>query len=138
MTAALERFVPIGVALLGAAQLLTGVVMLADAGFFYEQVASFAPENGHFIRDIGTYNVAIGLGLLWAVRAPSWRLPLLAVGLVQYVLHAINHLVDIDATEESAHGPANFAAVAIGAGFVALLMYAEASRRRRGPADRDP
>ena len=77
-------------------------------------------------------------GLLWAARTPSWRLPLLAVGLLQYVLHAINHLADIDATEESAHGQANFAAIAVGAGFVALLMYAEASRRRGGPAHRDP
>ena len=138
MTVALERFVPIGVALLGAVQALTGLVMLADPGFFYEEIASFAPQNDHFIRDIGTYNVAIGFGLLWSVRAPSWRLPLLAMGLVQYVLHAVNHLADIDATVESAHGPANFAAVAIGAGFVALLIYAEASRRRSGPADRDP
>jgi hypothetical protein len=138
MTAALERFVPLGVALLGAVQLLTGVVMLADAGFFYAEVATFAPENGHFIRDIGTYNVAIGAGLLWSARVPSWRLPLLAVGLLQYVLHAINHLVDIDATTEAAHGPANFAAVAIGAAFVALLMYGEANRRRGGAAGGDP
>ena len=133
---AVERFVPAGVALLGAIQLVTGLVMLGDPGFFYEQVASFAPPNDHFLRDTGTYTVALGLALLWAVRTPSWRLPLLAFALVQYVLHTVNHLVDIDATETSSHGPVNFAAIAIGTGFVGLLLLAEA--RRRGASRPDP
>ena len=137
MTAAIERFVPIGLALLGAVQVLTGVVMLADAGFFYEQVASFAPENGHFIRDIGTYTLALGAGLLWSIRAPSWRLPLLWVGLLQFGLHAVNHLFDVDATAKDSHGPANFALVAAGAAFLGLLLLGETARRR-GAASLDP
>ena len=137
MSSAIERFVPIGLALLGAVQAITGVVMLVDAGFFYDEIATFAPENEHFIRDVGTFVLAFGVGLLWSVRSVSWRLPLLWVGLLQYVLHAINHLVDIDATTKDSHGPANFALVAFGAAFVGLLLYAETSRRRRA-ATPDP
>ena len=132
---AVERFVPAGVALLGAVQLATGIVMLADAGFFYREVASFAPANDHFIRDIGTFTAALGLALLWAARTPSWRLPLLAFALVQYALHSVNHLVDLDATETSSHGPVNLAAIAVGTGFVALLLAAEARGQRADRPD---
>ena len=132
MTEAIGRFVPLGLLMLGVIQVATGAVMLADPGFFYDEIASFAPENEHFIRDIGTFTIAFGVALLWSVRTPSWRLPLLAFGLLQYVLHTVNHLVDIDATETDAHGPVNFVVIAIGTGFVLLLLYGEA-RRRRGP-----
>lgn len=136
MTARIERFVPVGLALLGAVQLLTGVVMLVDPGFFYREIASYPPPNDHFTRDLGTFTVALGLALLWSARAPSWRLPLLAFALVQFALHTVNHLVDIDATETSSHGPVNFAAIAVGTAFVALLFVAEV--RRRGASRPDP
>ena len=130
MTPPVERFVPLGVALLGLVQTLTGVVMLVDARFFYDRVASFAPENEHFIRDIGTFTLALGLALLWSVRAPAWRLPLLAFALLQYAMHGVNHLVDIDATRTDSHGPVNFIAIAAGTGFVLLLLHGERARRR--------
>jgi hypothetical protein len=133
MTSPIQRFVPVGLLLLGAVQVLTGLVMLADAAFFYEEIASFAPANEHFIRDIGTFTLAFGLALLWSVRSPAWRLPLLWLGLLQFALHAVNHLVDIDATARDSHGPANFALVAVGAAFIGLLLYGE-TRRRRGTA----
>ena len=136
MIAAVQRFIPVGLVLLGAVQLATGAVMLAGPGFFYDEVASFPPENEHFIRDIGTFTFALGAALLWSVRSPSWRLPVLAFAVLQYVLHSANHLADIDATETSSHGPANFVLIAIGTGFVGLLLYAEA--RRRGDATADP
>ncbi len=140
MTGMSERFVPVGLLILGVIQVATGAVMLLDAGFFYAEIASFAPENAHFIRDIGTFTLAFGLALLWSVRAPSWRLPLLAFGLVQYALHTVNHLVDIDATATDSHGPVNFVAIAIGTGFLVLLLYGETRRRRapEGPATPDP
>jgi hypothetical protein len=132
MTEMSERFVPVGLLILGVVQVATGVVMLIDPGFFYDQIASFAPENEHFIRDIGTFTGAFGLALLWSVRTPSWRLPLLAFGLVQYALHTVNHLVDIDATATDSHGPVNFVAIAIGTGFLLFLLHGE-TRRRRAP-----
>lgn len=121
----------VGLIALGAIQALTGAVMLVDAGSFYDRIASFAPQNGHFIRDLGTFELSFGLALLWSVRRPAWRLPLIAFGALQLVLHAINHLVDIDATEEASHGPANLVAVALGALAFGLLLYGETRRLRR-------
>ena len=140
MTSPVERFVPLGLALLGLVQTLTGLVMLVDPAFFYDQVASFAPESEHFIRDIGTFTLALGLALLWSVRAPAWRLPLLAFALLQFAMHSVNHLVDIDATRTDSHGPVNFVAIAAGTGFILLLLHGERARRRTAgrAANRDP
>lgn len=126
-----DRAVAAGLAVLGVIQTLTGIVMLADPGLFYEEVASFAPENAHLFRDVGTFQLAFGLALLWSVRRPSWRLPLIAFGFVQFTLHAINHLADIDETVVPSHGEANFAAITLGALTLALLLYAERRRLRR-------
>jgi inner membrane transporter RhtA len=56
----------------GAAHAVFGLVMLFAPGPFYDGLATFEPRNDHFIRDLGTFYVALGVafavaaGTLWA------------------------------------------------------------------------
>jgi len=63
---------------------------------FYTDVGPFGAANDHYIRDVATYNAALAFAFAVAVRRPSWRVPVLALTTVQFALHSLNHLVDID------------------------------------------
>jgi hypothetical protein len=52
--------------------------------------------NRHYIRDLATYNAAIGVTLALAIKRHSWRVPLLALCTLQFGLHSINHIVDVN------------------------------------------
>jgi hypothetical protein len=59
---------------------------------------------------------------LVAVRRASWRLPVLVFLVLQFALHTINHLVDIDEAAPQAVGVFDFAALAIATALLALLI----------------
>jgi hypothetical protein len=109
---ALRRALPAGVAILGAYQVVQGVFMAAAPGTFFDKIGPFGPLNEHYVRDAATWSLAYGATLLVAVRRPSWRVPLLAFGLLQFGLHFINHLIDIDTAHPAWVGV--FDAVALG------------------------
>ena len=54
-----------------------------------------APRNDHYMADLATFYLALGAVALVAVRRASWRVPVLALALIQYALHSLNHLIDI-------------------------------------------
>ena len=60
------------------------------------------------MADLATFYLALGAVALVAVRRASWRVPVLALALVQYALHSLNHLIDIGESDPSWLGPANF------------------------------
>jgi hypothetical protein len=62
---------------------------------FYIAIGPFGARNDHYVRDVATYNAALGAALLIAVRYPSWRAPVLAIMTIQFALHSLNHLLDI-------------------------------------------
>jgi hypothetical protein len=82
--------------------------MVVGAHSFYKQIGPFGPYNPHFIRDVATYNAALGVGFVVAVGHPSWRVPVLAITAVQFALHAINHLFDIGAAHPEGTGYFDF------------------------------
>ena len=98
--------------LFGALAFGTGLWLIASPGTFFDQIAPFAPRNDHFMRDIGTFELALGAAFFIAVRLPSWRAPVLFFAAVQATAHAINHLVDISETDPGWLGPFNFAVIA--------------------------
>ena len=61
---------------------------------FYTAIGPFGAFNAHYIRDTASFEAALGVGRL-AMRRPSWRVPVLALATVQFVLHSANHLIDI-------------------------------------------
>jgi hypothetical protein len=94
---------------------------------FFDDVGPYGARNDHYMRDIATFYAAIGVAGLIAARRSAWRTPVLWLLAIEYGLHAINHLVDIDAAHSSWLGPANFASLAVAT--VALVWLARASAR---------
>jgi hypothetical protein len=95
--------------LLAAVSLLLGVFMAIAPGTFVDKVAPFGGgADDHFLRDLATFQLAVGTGLLLSIRRPAWRIPILFVALFQGVLHTINHLIDIGDTDPGWLGPFDF------------------------------
>ena len=105
----------------GALHLAAGLFMAAAPRTFYDQVGTFPPFNAHYLRDLATWYVAFGVALLLAARRPAWQLPLLALAVVQYALHVVNHVIDIGAPEPAWKGPVTVVALALVAGLLAWM-----------------
>ena len=103
----------------GVTQVATGLLAFFAPGAFYDLAAGYPPENHHFLRDIGSWNVALGAIALFGARRADWRTPLLGLIGLQYVLHTISHLIDVSDSDPSWQGP--FALVTQGLGAVVLI-----------------
>jgi hypothetical protein len=106
-------------------QLVTGALLWLAPGFFYDQIGPFGPRNDHYMADVATFYLALGATMLVAVRRPSWRVPVLAFALIQYALHALNHLIDIGESDPSWIGPADFVSLTLGAVLLAWMLRTE-------------
>jgi hypothetical protein len=102
-----------GIALFGVYHLALAALMAFAPHTFFAKIGPFGLRNDHYIRDVATYNAAIGAGLLVSIRRRSWRVPLLAVTTVQFALHSLNHLIDIGAANPSWTGYFDFFSLAI-------------------------
>jgi len=105
-----------------AVQLITGLVLWITPGFFYDEIGPFGARNDHYMGDVATWYLALGGALLVTVRRESWRVPVLALALGQYVLHSVNHLVDIGEADPSWLGPADFVSLTLGAVLLAWML----------------
>lgn len=61
---------------------------------FFEQVATWTPYNDHLIRDVGAFQLGIGIGLAAALLRASARLAALIGATAAAVLHTVSHVVD--------------------------------------------
>jgi hypothetical protein len=118
---ALERALLVALAIFGAYHLLTGGLALIAPDTFFDDIGRYGVENSHYVGDVGAFTAAYGIALLAAIRFPSWRVPILALGAVWYGLHAINHLFDVDEARSDARGWFDTIALAFGAAFSAWL-----------------
>ena len=121
------RAVPAGVAALAAYELVLGLWMLVAPRSFYDAVGPFGPYNDHYVRDTATWQLAFGVALAIAVRQASWRVPLLAFAVVQFALHAVNHVVDAGEADPGWVGV--FDAVSLSVATVMLAGLLTAARR---------
>ena len=122
MAEAGERLVRTGVLVLAVTQLALGVWMAAAPRSFFDAIGGFGAFNDHYVRDVATFYLALGVALLAAWRRPAWRVPALAVGVLQYGFHVVNHVLDSGVAEPSWVGPADVVALAIGAAAFGLLL----------------
>jgi hypothetical protein len=111
-----------------AVQLILGFLLWATPGFFYDEIGPFGPRNDHYMADIATFYLALGAATAVAVQRASWRVPVLALALVQYALHSLNHLIDIGESDPSWIGPADFASLTLTTVLVAWMLRQEAAR----------
>jgi predicted anti-sigma-YlaC factor YlaD len=114
----------------GVSQLLIGAWAFAAPGSFYDLAATYPPENDHFLKDIGSWNVALGLAAVIAARTPSWRAGMLAVLAIQYGLHAASHAIDLDQAESRSAGIVTLVIQIVAAGLLAALFARERSGSR--------
>jgi hypothetical protein len=113
---------------LAVTQLVLGLLLWLVPGFFYEEIGPFGARNDHYMADVATFYLALGAVALAAVWRESWRVPVLALAFVQYALHSLNHLIDIGESDPGWIGPADFAALTLGAVLVAWMLRQERAR----------
>jgi hypothetical protein len=90
------RLLDLGLALFAVVYLAEALFMTVSPHAFYTSIGPFNAYNPHYLRDNATFSAALGVGLAVSVVRPSWRVPMLAVSTLQYALHSVNHLVDVD------------------------------------------
>jgi hypothetical protein len=125
-----------GIALLALYSLGLALVMVVAPHAFFTSIGPFGRQNDHYIRDTATFSAAMGVGLALALRRPAWRVPVLAITVVQFTFHSINHLVDIDATHPAWKGYFDFFSLAASTFLVAGLLrlaIADARALAHGP-----
>ncbi len=107
--------------LAGVVNLGLGLLALIAPDTFFDQIGRYGVENSHYVGDNGAFTAAAGVGLLLAANRPSWRAPLLWVGVIWFGLHALNHLFDIGEARSDARGIFDTVALAAIAALTAFL-----------------
>ena len=125
-----ETAIRVGLAVLGVSSVLTAFLMVADPSGFLDEVGGFGAANDHLVRDVATWVAAYGGALLLAVRLASWRVPVLALGVAQGILHAVNHLADAGIATPSWKGLTNVAVLG-GITLVTAWLLVAARREER-------
>ena len=115
----------------GLTQLALGLFLALAPGAFFDAIGPFGTRNDHYMRDLATFYIALGVAGLVAVRRPGWRVPVLALATIEFVLHAINHLADIGEADPKWNGPATFVAVAASAVLLGWMLRVAAREERR-------
>jgi hypothetical protein len=115
--------VRLGIVLLAVSQLVLAIWQVADPGSFHDRVGDFGPRNDHYIRDIATWEVALAVTALVAVREARWRVPVLAFAALQFTLHTINHIADAGKAAGSTNGAFDAISLGIGALLLAALAW---------------
>ena len=121
-----------GLVLLAAIHVALGAYMLIDPGSFFREIGPFGVRNDHYVRDAGTFTLAVGVAFAVAWRWPAWRIGAIGYALFQYVFHAVNHLADIDKAHPHRQGPLDFASLVVGAAVLAWLLVRAIGERREG------
>lgn len=103
--------------------LLLGAFMFFAPGAFYDTLGKFPPKNTHYVKDVSTFYVALGVVFYGSVRLRGWRTPVLVFAALAYSIHAINHLIDVGKAATDLTGWFDFFALAL----IALILAALAS-----------
>jgi len=122
----------VGIAAFALLELALAVFMAAAPHAFYTAVGPFGPFNDHYERDVASFEGAIAIMLLISLRRPGWRVPALAVTTIQFALHSVNHLIDIDRAHPVWLGYFDFLSLAAATVMLAWL-WREASRQVSEP-----
>ena len=110
-------------------QLVLGFLLWVTPGFFYDEIGPFGPRNDHYMGDVATWYLALGTATLIAVGREAWRVPVLALALIQYALHSLNHLIDIGESDPGWIGPADFVSLTLTSVLLAWMLSREAVAR---------
>jgi hypothetical protein len=73
---------------------LIGVAQLFAPGWFFWNIGLYPPFNRHYIGDLGSFTLPMGIALLLAVRDPIQHRLLIGFVAAGSVIHSLNHLYD--------------------------------------------
>ena len=90
---------------------------------FFTTVGAFGSYNRHYERDAATFYFAFALGCGVAAWRPAWRVPVIAMITLQYVIHTFNHALDAGAANNSWAGGVDVASLGLGAIQFAALLW---------------
>jgi hypothetical protein len=112
-----------------------GIWLFASPHSFFTTIGAFGPYSRHYERDVATFYLALGVAGWIAASRAGWRVPVLGVLTIQYVLHSINHALDVDRAHNSWAGPFDVVALSLTAiQFVVLLLLLIQRPRGEGAA----
>jgi hypothetical protein len=129
------RLLDLGLAVFAILYIAEALFMTISPHAFYSSIGGFDSYNPHYLRDTATFSAALGVGLAVSLGRPAWRVPMLAVSTIQYALHSVNHLVDIDIAHPRWSGYFDFFSLAAATLALAwLLRTAIVCERAPAPA----
>ena len=88
----LHRIIHFIVALSGLAYALSGAALLLAPTWFFQYIGHFPPYNQHYEGDLGSFLLALGVGLLFAASDPVRHRLLVRIAALGSLLHAGNHI----------------------------------------------
>ena len=90
-----------------------GTLLFFAPRFFFMRVAPIGAYNKHYMVDLGSFLLPVGLFLLLAVRYTKWSTPVMRLAALGSTLHLVSHLRDGLHTSGAMVGNAFFLAVAL-------------------------
>ena len=88
----LHRIIQLIVVLSGLAYALAGAALLLAPAWFYQYIGHFPPYNQHYEGDLGSFLLALGVGLLFAVSDPARYRLVVRIAALGSLLHVSNHI----------------------------------------------
>ena len=88
----LHRIIQLIVALSGLAYALAGAALLLAPTWFFQYVGHFPPYNQHYEGDLGSFLLALGVGLLFAASNPARHRLVVRIAALGSLLHVGNHI----------------------------------------------
>ena len=125
-----ERALVPGLAVLAVSQLALAAWMVFDPASFFDNVGAFGARSDHYLRDLATWELALGVATAIAIRRPSWRVPVLTFAVIQFAFHTVNHIADASKAHASTNGWGDAIELAIGGAFLAWLLAAAIRQER--------
>jgi hypothetical protein len=116
----------VGIAAFAFLELVLAAFMAFYPHSFYTAIGPFGAFNVHYLRDVASFEGALGVALAVSLRRPSWRVPVLALTTIQFALHSVNHLIDIDGADPAWTGYFDFLSLTAS---TALLLWLLAGAR---------
>jgi len=112
-------------AIFGAIQVVTGALLWLAPGFFHEEIGPYGARNDHYMGDLATWYLALGVAVFAAIRHASWRVPVLAVAFIQFALHSVNHVIDVGEADPDWIGPATLVSLVLGTVLLGWMLRSE-------------
>ena len=122
----------VGVVLATQGVILVGLslFMLVTPGAFFDAIGPFGERNDHYTRDAATFQLALGALAIVAARRPVLRTVTIGVLALQFLLHLVNHLVDLDDAVPRSVGVVDAVGLALGLALLAWMALLERRAHR--------